>query len=69
MVHTGLLGLAYFLNTFEALESWLQPLAVLWVTMAIPALDCETLGNSIMNADRATGKVKASLKQGGLSPA
>ena len=51
MVHTDFPGLAYFRNTFEALEPWLQPLAVLQVTMAIPALDCETRENSIRSAD------------------
>lgn len=36
--------------------------------MAISTLNCERLGNSISSADAAIGKVKASLKQGDLSP-
>lgn len=51
IAHTDLLGLAHFLNTSEALEPHLQPVAALHITVALPALVCEAPGSSVRSAD------------------
>lgn len=51
VAHTDLLGLAHFLNTCEALEPHLQPVAALYMTMALPGLVCEALGSNVRSAD------------------
>lgn len=51
VAHTDLLGLAHFLNTCEALEPHLQPVAALYITVALPGLVCGVLGSSVRRVD------------------
>lgn len=51
IARTGLPGLTHFLNTFETLELHFQPVAALYITVALPALACEAPGSSVRSAD------------------